>query len=146
MPHDFEDLLPTRLIQNRMRKRDREQLIWPARRIVASFAVDYVIQIPARLIPEPAIERVTHPVGAVCQTLCGSVAVFGTNPAFEQPERVVEERVDLDRFASPWRDDPVADLRIHPCQLIPLLAFAKQTIVGIHANAETVTEHKVVDD
>ena len=49
-------------------------------------------------------------------------------PALHQPQRVVPERVDLDRLAAPRRHDPVADLGVHPGELIALGALAQQAV------------------
>ena len=46
-------------------------------------------------------------------------------------ERVVPERIDLDRLADARRDHPVADLGIHPGQLHAGLAGAQQPVRGI---------------
>jgi len=52
--------LPVAASENRMRQRERDDLIRAARRVVAILAVDDVEQVPHGLVPEAAIERVAH--------------------------------------------------------------------------------------
>ena len=59
-----DDGLPTLLIENGMRQRDREQLIRPNRVVVTVLAVHDVEQSAASLVPETRVERFANAVGA----------------------------------------------------------------------------------
>src|SRR5262249_45241816 len=67
-------------------------------------------------------------------------------PAFQQAQGVIPERIDLHCLAPPWRDHPIADLGVHPGQLIALLPLAQQTILWIHPNAEVRAAQMVLDN
>ena len=58
------------------------------------------------------------------------------DPACQQAQRVVPQRVDLDRLAAPRRHHPVVDLGVHPGQLVALGALAQQAVGRIDADAE----------
>ena len=49
-------------------------------------------------------------------------------------ERVVPQRIDFNGFADSRSYHPIADFRIHPGELHPLLAGVKKTIGRIHVN------------
>src|SRR4029077_3831638 len=78
------------------------------------FAVDDVVEIRPRLVPEAAVERRAHAFRLRLQQTGRGIAVLGAHPALEQADRIVEERVDLDGLAAPRRHDPVAVLGVHP--------------------------------
>ena len=61
---------------------------------------------------------------------------FARGPAIEEPERIVEERVDLDGLPPPRSHHPVAHLRVHPGELVALSALAKQPVRRVDADAE----------
>src|SRR4029079_5117616 len=103
-------------VQHRMIQRDGEYLVGTARRVVAVFAVDDVVQVAAVRIPEARVERGAGPgrmtgQGEAAAATPGQsepvAAAMLARPALEQTERVVPQRVDLDRLAAPRRDDPV---------------------------------------
>ena len=129
-----------------MRQRDRQDLIRPALRIVASlFGVDNVEEIAFVGVPESPVERA---LGMRCPVAVfdrRSVAVL-VGPLFHQLQRVVPQRVDLHRLAAPRRDDPVVDLRVHPRELIALRALRQQAVLRVDVNAEMRAAHVAVDD
>ena len=67
-------------------------------------------------------------------------------PAFQQAQGVVPQGVDLDRLAAPRRHDPVADLGVHPGQLIACRALSQQAVAGVHADAEVRAPQMMLDD
>ena len=74
------------------------------------------------------------------------VALLLAYPALEQAQRVVPERIDLHGLAAPRRHHPVADLGVHPGELIAVLALAQQAVVRIDADAEARAAQMVLDD
>ena len=66
----------------------------------------------------------------------GSLTFFG-QPAGQQMHGVIPEGIDLHCFAAARRDNPVANLRIHPSELIAGLALAQQAVAGIDVDAES---------
>src|SRR5262249_5137157 len=76
--------------------------------------------------------------------------VLFAHPFGEQPQRVVPERVDLDGLASARRDYPIADLRVHPGELVARGALAEQPVALVDAYAEAramnVTAHDGAQD
>src|SRR6478735_7611524 len=99
---DFDDPLPAALVEDGIFERDCEKLVWPKCRIIApAFSVDNVITVATRLVPKPALERFARTIGSVADDLgCQRACVFGAfrDPAMKQAERVIPERVDLNRF------------------------------------------------
>src|SRR5882724_6452838 len=85
-------------------ERDCEDLVWPERVIVAVGRVDDVVTTPDAFIPE-ATESRPHARGEFVPWPERQPQSF--REAGHRAERVVPERVDLDRLASAWRDDPV---------------------------------------
>ncbi len=67
-------------------------------------------------------------------------------PAFQEPQRIVPEGVDLHRLAPPRRDDPIADLGVHPGKLVSLFALAQQPVAGIDADAKPRTREVGIGD
>ena len=67
-------------------------------------------------------------------------------PTGDEAKRVVPERVDLHRLASPRRDDPAVHLCIHPGELVALGALANQPVGGVHTDAEQRALRVGVDD
>src|SRR5262245_2751316 len=121
--YDIEDLPPQRRIKHRVRQRKRKDLIRAKRCIVAIFSIDDIIEITARVIPEATVERF---VGSLCEIVVASgfdVAEFFAHPAFCQSQRVVPKRIDFDRLAASRGYYPIADLRIHPGELVALLSL-----------------------
>ena len=74
----------------------------------------------------------------------------GAQPVAQQAQRVVPQRVDLDRLAAARGHDPVADLGVHPGQLIALLALGQEAVLRIDPDAEfaalDVMTHDVAQD
>src|SRR5262245_24186203 len=75
----------------------------------------------------------------------GSRVVELTMPGGQQLHRIEPQRVDLDGLSSPGRDDPIANLRVHPGQWQPGIAL-RQEAVGIHVNAESRALHMKSND
>ena len=69
-----------------------------------------------------------------------------TQPTFKKPQRVVPERVDLDRFSAPWRHHPIVHFRVHPGQLIAFLPLRKQTVHRVDMNAEVCAAQMMPND
>ena len=63
----------------------------------------------------------------------------------EKPERVVPERLDLNRLAVARCNRPIADPRVHPGQLRPGIARCEQA-VRIHVNTEARAAYVPADD
>src|SRR5262245_57004777 len=77
----------------------------------------------------------------------GSVGAFyAAEPAVEQAQRVVEQRVDLDGLSAPRRDDVAIYLGVHPGERVARSALTKQAVGRIDADAEASAAHVVVDD
>src|SRR5262245_16371172 len=129
-----------------MRQRDREQLIRPNRVIVTVFAVHDIEQGAAPLVPEARVERFANLVGASTVAFRTFLIPTLVHPFLHQAQGVVPEGVDLDCFAAPRRDDQIADLRVHPGQLISRRALNKQAIAGIDSDAEASTALVQTDD
>src|SRR5262245_6282157 len=58
--NDLQHRLPSLAVQDRMVERNCQHLVGPAGWIVAGFAIDHVVQIPA-VEPEPPVERLARP-------------------------------------------------------------------------------------
>src|SRR5215218_964777 len=143
---DIYDGCPAGLFEHRVLERYRQQLIGPARSVVSGLAVHDVIQVAACLVPEAAVERLATAISQRRGRQGGLVAFLLAQPSLQQPKRVVPERVDFNGLASARCDDPVADLRIHPRELVALCALTQQPIARVHADAEPRAAHVMVDD
>ena len=78
-------------------------------------------------------------VGGVQAELAGGAPRAGLlllEPPRQQPKRVVEERVDLDRLPTPRRHHPVAHLGVHPGQLVAVGALAQEAVAVVDADPE----------
>src|SRR5205814_10545740 len=62
--------------------------------------------------------------------LAGARSALG--PVSDQPQRVVPQRIDLDRLAASRGHDPVLDAGIHPGERVTLLAARQQAVLRIH--------------
>ena len=87
--------------------------------------VDDIVKAAAGLVPKALLE-------GLARFFIGSGPVGQILPG--QAQRVEPKRLDFDRLADARRDDPVADLGIHPSQLHARHAAGQQPI-GIAANA-----------
>jgi hypothetical protein len=104
-----DDLARASSLEERVRQAaDRENLIGAEAKVDFSYnmiAIDYVVEAPARFIPEARQER-------------GSPALIRRLPSIvgltRQPQRIQPQRLNLDRLADARRYHPVADFRIHP--------------------------------
>jgi hypothetical protein len=67
-------------------------------------------------------------------------------PRLQQAERVVPQGVELHRLAAARRDHPVADLGVHPRQLVPLFTLREQAVGRIDADAEARPAQVMLDD
>src|SRR3954467_10745482 len=117
-----------------MCERNREDLIRTTRLIELprfAVAIDDVVEITACFKPEALVERSARLTGASFETLGLPMLSGLPEPARQQFERVIPERVNLDRFAPTRRDDPVAHFRVHPGELHPFLALHEQAVVRI---------------
>src|SRR5262245_42029057 len=144
--HYINNGLPSLRIKYRMRQRDREQLIRPNRGIVTVFAVHDIEQRAAALVPEACVERFANLVGASTVAFGAFFITALAAPFFHQAQSVIPEGIDLNCFAAPRCDDQIADLRVHPCQLISLGALNKQSIGRIDSDAEASAAFVKIDD
>ena len=102
---------------------------------------------PAGSCQNRRLNDVAHPRGGRCRTARRRCRARRYSvPVGEQAQRVVPQRVDLDGFAAPRRDDPVADLRVHPGELKARSALAQQAVVRIDADAESRAGDVALDD
>src|SRR3954464_10716147 len=125
-------------IQHRVVERNGKHLIRPAGVVVALRPVDHIVEISPCRIPESIVEgafgasRATLEIERV-RLLDAAKLV---DPSLQQKERVEPQRVNLDGFSAAGSDDPVVDLRIHPCQLITFCPLPQKTVVFVNANTE----------
>ncbi len=101
-------------IERRGRQADCEQLIGSGRRVGAIWAVDHIEETQA-IRPDEALE--THPralgrFAIGCRHLAELLGKTG-----HRHQRVVPQRIDLDRLADARHHHPIADPCIHPGQL-----------------------------
>jgi hypothetical protein len=97
-------------------------------------------------VPEAAIERVTHLRRHCVEAHAVAAAADAAVPIGEQAERVVPECIDLNGFAAPRRDYPIANLGVHPRELESGCALAQQAVMLIHADAEARAAEVALDD
>ena len=132
-----------------MRHGDGQDLVRPAGVVVALLAIDDVVQAPRRRVPEPRVER----AAAACRFRPQIVALGGEpgpiEPAGEQHQRVVPERVDLDGLAAPRRHHPAVDEGVHPGELDAGRALREQPVVvdvDVERGALAMAAHDVLQD
>ena len=102
-----------------MAERDGEDLVGPQAASSPVLAVDDVVEVaPASYQKRSLNEARTRSARSRDRVAAARCPALDLEPVGEQAQRVVPERVDLDRLAAPRRDDPVADLGVHPGQLI----------------------------
>ena len=111
---------PARFVEHGMAQRNGEQLVGPARGIIPVFAVHDVEQVAALCGPEAAVERFARARDVFGERPRGFLAALLAQPALEQAQRIVPERVDLDGFSAARRHHPAIHLRVHPGELISL--------------------------
>src|SRR5439155_1547117 len=80
------------------------------------------------------IEGVVSLLGGLFEAI--SWFAFPVPPLDHESERVVPERVDFDRLARAWRDDPIADPSIHPGELYPRSAARQKPILGVNGDSK----------
>ena len=114
--HQGQDLRRALALHQGKGQREGEELVGADRGIGAAGS-EQIEEAAAVGIPKLCAEGVVDLVGAVV----GVLAQF-RRKMFHDFERVVPQRVDLDRFADPGRHYPVADLGVHPGQLHSLFA------------------------
>src|SRR5438445_358992 len=105
-----------------------------------------IVQISAGIVPEALIERMVSPCGKFCILDRFAITHRFPDPAFHQAKRVVPERIDFDCFSASRCDDPIADLRIHPGELISIFALPQQSVRRIDADTEEGAANMVFDD
>jgi hypothetical protein len=67
-------------------------------------------------------------VDVMIKHIKGFVSAQSTQPIRQQAERVVPERIDLDRLAAARSHHPIADLRIHPGQRVTLRPLGEEPV------------------
>src|SRR5262249_13422910 len=117
LPDYLQYRLPTVLFQDSMGQGDSEYLVGAASPVVTLLAVHDIVKIAAVRIPEAAVKGVPGPLRLLGQRAGSIVALFLTYPGLQQAQAVIPQGVDLHRLAAARRDDPIADLGIHPGQL-----------------------------
>src|SRR5262249_15533673 len=139
---------PFFLVEDRVLKREREQLVGAAGRVVSVLAINHVVEIAALRVPESLIERLAKFFGPLDERfrLWFVCAALFAHPFGQQPERVVPESVDLDGFAAARRDHPIADLGVHPGELVTRRALSQQAVARINADAEPRAPKVKADD
>src|SRR5579859_4269370 len=55
-------------------------------------------------------------------------------PAFHIAQGTIPESIDFHGLTTAWRNYPVANLRIHPCELHAWLSNVQQTIIWVDAD------------
>src|SRR4051794_19499713 len=136
-----------RLIENGVIERNGEELIRTAGRVGATvLTLDHVIQKASVRVPKLSIERALRAVGMLLQAICFAGATRLSQPAFQEAESVVPERVDLNRFATPRRHHPIVNFGVHPCELIAFLSLDQEVVSRVHMNVEASSTKVVADD
>src|SRR5258705_1409828 len=130
--------------EHRVSQADGENLVWP-NGAVFLITIDDVEQAARLLVPElsvEALERTTSklPVESLCRIIPESAREI-----FHRAESVVPQRLNLDGFATPRRDDPISDLGVHPRQLNSGFP-GRQEAVTIDTNAVTGAAQMPVND
>ena len=89
-----------------MAQGDREDLIGPARRVVALLAIDNIEQVPGGSYQKRSLKDwYARPASSASRRAVGPSC--SRDPAFQQPQGVIPQRIDLDGLTAPRRDDPV---------------------------------------
>src|SRR2546430_6158920 len=107
------------------RERDGEDLVRTERGVGGSRAVEDVVAIAGRLVPE-ATEPCAHPGQVRLPRADGAALARGEAP--HRRDRVVPERVDLDGLARAERDRRGADPGVHPGERTAGLAHAHKAV------------------
>ena len=121
----------TRGGQRRFCERDREDLVGAHSCVRPVRAVDHVVEAARLLVPE-ALERARHARRHLVVRL-----VRPLEPPREAPhgaQRVVPERVHIDRLALARRDRRAVHARVHPRQRDSRLTRVQQPVARIHAD------------
>src|SRR5947209_5707469 len=129
-----------------MSQRDGQQLVRSAGGVVAFLSIDYVVEVASFGIPETRVERLPRSLCLSRQAICRSGSKLRPEPVSHEAQRVIPQCVDLHRLAPPGRHDPVANLGIHPGELIAWLSLPEQTVRWINANAEASAAQVEFDD
>ena len=111
-----------------MKQADGENLVGPDG-LVAAIAVDHVVETARGFVPELLAKTVPRAIGQLLVVCAGDVVPKAPRQVFHGAERVVPERLNLDGFAMPRRDHPIADLGVHPSELHSGLAGQEQAVV-----------------
>ena len=76
----------------------------------------------------------------------GDAVVFFPQPSGQQSQRVVPKGIDFNGFAATRRNDPVTHLRIHPGELIILLALSKKAVFRINMDIKVGAAEVMLHD
>ena len=82
--------------------------------------VDDVVEVSPVLVPEALLER---------KASADERRLEPVRDRASDPQRVQPQGLHLDRFADPWRDHPVPNLRVHPGQLRARHAGRQKAVV-----------------
>src|SRR5215468_5515947 len=125
--NDVDDKYGAFRTQHRIRKADSKNLVGTDAGIRHT-AIHHVVKIATLLVPKLAIEA---PSGQSRQAAIAFAPAFIAQPLREvlhDTERVVPERLNLDRISVPRCNHPIADLGVHPGQLHSGLTRMQQTV------------------
>src|SRR5678809_1086396 len=114
--------------QHAVKQADCENLVGPYG-LVATIAVDYIVETSRRFVPELLTKTVARATSKLLVVCAGDVVPKAPRQVFHSPERVVPECFNLDGFSMPRRDYPIAYLRVHPSELHSRLAGQEQAVV-----------------
>src|SRR6185369_6449907 len=114
--------------QHAVKEANCENLVGPYG-LVATIAVDYVVETSCRFVPELLTKTLTHATSKLLVVRAGDVVPKTPRQVLHNPERVVPECFNLDGFSMPRRDHPIAYLRVHPSELNSRLTGQEQALV-----------------
>src|SRR5690349_5268100 len=143
LDHLYDPPLPLRW-EHAVMQADREDLVRPYRGI-AMFTVDHVVQTAGLRVPELSVEAVFRVLGKLVQKHLRSRVAELVRKIAQNAERVVPERLNLDGFARPGSNNPVADLSVHPGELDAGFT-TRQKAIAVETNAITSTSSMPLDD
>src|SRR5512132_4906 len=107
--------------------------------------VNYVVQTTGVRVPKLSVEAVFRLLGKLAEKRSGSRVAELVRESAQNTQRVVPERLNLDRLPCPGRDHPIADLGVHPRELDTGLT-ACQKAVAVQADPIAGAAGMPVDD
>ena len=130
---DIDDRAALRRGQQWVTEGNGKDLIRTQAGVILSIGrVDDVVEIAAGCIPETPIELLGVGIRAVAVVTRHCRFVETLSEAGHDAQRMLPQRIDLDRLADARRDDLGADLGVHPGQLHPIDAGLQQPVLWIN--------------